>query len=1050
MRPQGFVTENQYTAEGYLKAVRGLRGQASDYELSHIETLLTTAITDAQDLQAEAGVMLDQAAYFQTLSDQFKPFNFGISGRYSDFIIGERYQVLQFDDNLYFIKVGDAYLQLWLSEGKTAITQVQNILSSSIHIYGLGYVGPPIEIRSLVETDKYVYVKYDDHTLDQVNLVLETDPTEELIELLVASGNSSLVTAIQAQYTLNQLNFPFVYDYEPFIPNQIDEEYLSIVQTNWVNFRRSKSEFTFLRPNFEYSILKDTVRAGVYYIQVKVPEFVQPYLDEPIDYDLVEVFYDRTKQEVTDLRVLVKSKSNYDCDYINNAYFKTCVKLQDLQPTDLVVGSTHPSPDNGLISLFLYDKTTDGGTWQEKIDLFKSLEQVAEELTSLAAESVRVSETLINVAETAYREALLAGYWAPGSDDEYYNDYQSLIQDDQYVYFWQAKERDAEGRLARELHGNGLSSVYNYDPSNGLLLQQQTGFANFDKLRDLNYQYDQLNNVTQRADLIAEVEEDFTYDNLDRLKSSTVVSTAAGENLTETKTYAYDTLGNITHKSDLGDYQYNGPRPHAVTSAGGNTYAYDDNGNMISGAGRTITWSSFNKPISMAKDGKYVDFAYAPDRARYLKTGSDGTKTLYLDKIYELITKGQEVTHKQFIYAGSSLVAVHVSGLDHNGSVIPVQTRYMHKDNLGSVDTITDGTGTVVDRMSFDPFGSRRQSNWREATVGINLIPVLTNRGFTGHEHIDEMDLIHMNGRVYDAVLGRFISADPVIKEGFSSQNFSRYSYVLNAPNKYTDPSGFTQKSGYGSVYEWNDWSVGLEISQESYQTMGPTVVRYNATSQSALTNYNQSTIYSDIVIPILTSINQGYNSLFGGATTDFFNSVWANGGNPYSTEFINSLNGVNYAQKGGLRETEAQRELRLAGDVEGYYKARDAAGDAYAARALMVVQNQCTSANACFMALANFGLHGTAFINGVDVDTRDVQIRLMNAHALAVNADNLGVPGLLNPRQIAVYHHQVFNDLGLPNATFGGTPLTGMLWEADVSRYYVPGLDWCKGCDTQ
>jgi hypothetical protein len=94
--------------------------------------------------------------------------------------------------------------------------------------------------------------------------------------------------------------------------------------------------------------------------------------------------------------------------------------------------------------------------------------------------------------------------------------------------------------------------------------------------------------------------------------------------------------------------------------------------------------------------------------------------------------------------------------------------------------------------------------------------------------------------------------------------------------------------------------------------------------------------------------------------------------------------------------------------------------------------------------------LHGTAFINGVDVDTRDVQIRLMNAHALAVNADNLGVPGLLNPSQIAVYHHQVFNDLGLPNATFGGTPLTGMLWEADVSRYYVPGLDWCKGCDTQ
>ena len=282
-----------------------------------------------------------------------------------------------------------------------------------------------------------------------------------------------------------------------------------------------------------------------------------------------------------------------------------------------------------------------------------------------------------------------------------------------------------------------------------------------------------------------------------------MVSTTAGENLTETKTYAYDTLGNITYKSDVGSYAYDSARPHAVTFAGGNIYDYDSNGNMISGAGRTLTWSSFNKPISMAKDGKYVDFTYAPDRARYLKTGSDGTKTLYLDKLYELITKGQEVTHKQFIYAGSSLVAVHVSGLDHNGSAIPVQTRYMHKDSLGSVDTITDGTGTVVDRMSFAPFGSRRQGNWREATVGINLIPILTNRGFTGHEHIDEMDLIHMNGRVYDPTLGRFLSADPHIQSPYSSQSYNRYSYVSNNPLKYTDPSGYFLGGLFKAISKW-------------------------------------------------------------------------------------------------------------------------------------------------------------------------------------------------------------------------------------------------------
>jgi hypothetical protein len=46
--------------------------------------------------------------------------------------------------------------------------------------------------------------------------------------------------------------------------------------------------------------------------------------------------------------------------------------------------------------------------------------------------------------------------------------------------------------------------------------------------------------------------------------------------------------------------------------------------------------------------------------------------------------------------------------------------------------------------------GERRKGDWRVSDPLLPIIPALTNRGFTGHEHIDEMDLIHMNGRVYD------------------------------------------------------------------------------------------------------------------------------------------------------------------------------------------------------------------------------------------------------------------------------------------------------------
>ena len=65
-------------------------------------------------------------------------------------------------------------------------------------------------------------------------------------------------------------------------------------------------------------------------------------------------------------------------------------------------------------------------------------------------------------------------------------------------------------------------------------------------------------------------------------------------------------------------------------------------------------------------------------------------------------------------------------------------------------------------------------------------------RGFTGHEHLAELGLIHMNGRIYDPVIGRFLQADPIIQAPQNAQSHNRYSYVLNNPLSFTDPSGFS------------------------------------------------------------------------------------------------------------------------------------------------------------------------------------------------------------------------------------------------------------------
>ncbi len=96
----------------------------------------------------------------------------------------------------------------------------------------------------------------------------------------------------------------------------------------------------------------------------------------------------------------------------------------------------------------------------------------------------------------------------------------------------------------------------------------------------------------------------------------------------------------------------------------------------------------------------------------------------------------------------------------------------------------------MVERLAYDPWGKRRFVSGLPDAFG-NIVPLTTDRGFTMHEHLDEMGLIHMNGRVYDPYVGRFLSADPYIQDASNLQSFNRYSYVLNNPLTLTDPSGY-------------------------------------------------------------------------------------------------------------------------------------------------------------------------------------------------------------------------------------------------------------------
>jgi RHS repeat-associated protein len=146
-----------------------------------------------------------------------------------------------------------------------------------------------------------------------------------------------------------------------------------------------------------------------------------------------------------------------------------------------------------------------------------------------------------------------------------------------------------------------------------------------------------------------------------------------------------------------------------------------------------------------------------------------------------------QVTRSGTLAAGSASVP---------GSTQTASLRYFHHDQLGSVAAVTDEAGTVIERMAYDPWGKRRGADGVADTTD-SLVGRTTDRGFTEHEHLDEMGLVHMNGRIYDPLVGRFMSADPFIQAPGDLQSYNRYAYVMNNPLNLTDPSGYFSLRGF-------------------------------------------------------------------------------------------------------------------------------------------------------------------------------------------------------------------------------------------------------------
>lgn len=358
--------------------------------------------------------------------------------------------------------------------------------------------------------------------------------------------------------------------------------------------------------------------------------------------------------------------------------------------------------------------------------------------------------------------------------------------------WWALEQVDAEGREVASRLGIQLHSVTGYDPATGRpdghLLIDSRGRA----IQDAGWDWAGPMRLALRSDRLSGQTETFTHDDHDRL-----TGVALGSGLQSALRWRAD--GNLAWRSDLCPgladcLTYDPARDQQLVAAAARRFAYDPNGNLVQRDGRAVLWWSSNLPRSIVTATGRSDFWYAPDGARWKQVtveGETAETTIYLGGLLEKVVRGGKTTWRHRIPTPTGVAGVHLRHADGRAP----ESLVLLRDPLGSVVGLVNlASGSQVASLGYDPWG-RRVGLDGAPLSGQHLATVraITPVGFGGHEQLDAAGLLHLNGRVYEPGLGRFLSADPVVNDPYDPRELQRYGYAWGNPLAVTDPAGLEE-----------------------------------------------------------------------------------------------------------------------------------------------------------------------------------------------------------------------------------------------------------------